>query len=196
MPSGKFEEKGVVYTQLAHPRWFELACGGVLVLSAVVMIVALVSGFRRERRMLPLAPLGGFLITVWAWTIWSSIDPLVRYVIPALHSIQYFYFVWLVKRNEARAHEGPPSFGRPPSAVLGLLAAGALALGFVLFHAAPGLLDGALVTRPKRGATWDALGPTPYFAAFYVFVNVHHYFMDFVIWRRDNPDARYLALTR
>ena len=61
-----------------------------------------------------MTPLVGFLVTVWAWTIFSSIDPLVRYVIPALHSVQYFYFVWLMKRNEARAHQGPPHFGRPP----------------------------------------------------------------------------------
>jgi len=25
-----------------------------------------------------------------------------------------------------------------------------------------------------------------------VFVNIHHYFMDNVIWRRDNPDMRFL----
>jgi len=23
-------------------------------------------------------------------------------------------------------------------------------------------------------------------------VNIHHYFMDHVIWRRDNPDTRFL----
>ena len=38
----------------------------------------------------------------------------------------------------------------------------------------------------------DPLGETPYVAAFYVFVNVHHYFMDHVVWRRENPDTRWL----
>ena len=38
----------------------------------------------------------------------------------------------------------------------------------------------------------DDLGPTPYFAAIYAFVNIHHYFMDTVIWRRDNPATRHL----
>jgi hypothetical protein len=36
------------------------------------------------------------------------------------------------------------------------------------------------------------MGATPYFAALYTFVNLHHYFMDHVIWRRDNPLTRYL----
>jgi hypothetical protein len=55
------------------------------------------------------------------------------------------------------------------------------------------VLDAALVRRPHRGAMVDAMGATPYFAAFFVFVNIHHYFMDHVIWRRENPDTRYLV---
>jgi hypothetical protein len=36
------------------------------------------------------------------------------------------------------------------------------------------------------------VGPTPFFAAIFVIVNIHHYLMDHVIWRRDNPETRYL----
>lgn len=38
----------------------------------------------------------------------------------------------------------------------------------------------------------DPLGETPYFAAIYLFVNIHHYFMDYVMWRRDIWQMRYL----
>ena len=144
--------------------------------------------------MLPLAPLSGLLITVWSWTIYSSIDPLVRYVVPALHSLQYGYFVWLMKRNEARAEEHEPTFGAPPFVRVGLLAAAAVVLAWVIFHGAPLLLDRALTQRighPTRGPL-DDFGATPFFAAIYVFVNVHHYFMDYVIWRRENPEVKYL----
>jgi hypothetical protein len=189
---GEFEEKGVVYTALAHPRWLELATGGVLALSVVALVGVLAARWRRERQLLPLAPLSGLLITVWSWTIYSSIDPLIRYLIPALHSIQYLYFVWLMKSNEARASEGPPSFGRPVGVRLGLLAVSALGLGWLLFRGAPSFLDDAFVPRAHRGAVPDALGETPFFAAFFVAVNIHHYFMDHVIWRRENPDTRYL----
>jgi hypothetical protein len=37
------------------------------------------------------------------------------------------------------------------------------------------------------------IGATPYLCAFVVFVNIHHYFMDHVIWRRDNPETRFLT---
>jgi hypothetical protein len=190
--AGEFEEKGVVYWAPAHPRWLELTTGAILAASTVALVAVLVAKWRRDRQMLPIAPLVGLLVTVWSWTIFSSIDPLLRYVIPALHSVQYFFFVWLMKRNEARAHEGPPSFGRPVAVRLGLLAVSALGLGFFLFRGLPEFLDTAFVPRTARGAVPDALGETPFFAAIFVVVNIHHYFMDHVIWRRDNPDTRYL----
>jgi hypothetical protein len=190
--AGEFEEKGVVYTAVARPRWLEIATGTALLASTLVLAVVLVAKWRREGKTVPLAPLGGLLITIWSWTIYSSVNRIVQYVIPALHSIQYLYFVWLMKRNEARAEEGPPLFGRPAAVRLGILALSALGLGWLLFHGAPGLLDAALVARPRRGEPMGPLGPTPFFAAFFVAVSLHHYFMDSVIWRRDNPETRYL----
>ena len=190
--AGEFEEKGVIYRAPAHPRGLELLAGGALALSVIALGWVLFDRWRREGRTLPLAPTLGFLITIWSWTIYSSIDPLVQYVIPALHSIQYLYFVWLMKRTEARAEEGPPSFGRPVGVRLAGLAVSALALGWLLFHGAPGLFDAAFVPRPRRGAVTDDLGPTPFFAAFFVIVNIHHYFMDHAIWRREHPETRYL----
>lgn len=181
--AGVFEEKGVVYDALAHPRWLELATGAVLAVSTLAFVVVL----WRKRNVLPWAPVLSFVVTIWAWTIFTTFDPLLRYVIPALHSIQYFYFVWLMRRNEAAAHEGPPHFGRPASVKLAGLAISALLLGWFLFRGLPSFLDAAFVRRPV-----DDLGETPFFAAFFVAVNIHHYFMDYVIWRRDNPDTRWL----
>ena len=50
-------------------------------------------------------------------------------------------------------------------------------------------LDGWL-SDPHAEST--PMGATPYFAAIYAFVNLHHYFMDNVLWRRDQPSTRYL----
>ncbi|WP_437648430.1 hypothetical protein [Sorangium sp. So ce362] len=191
-PGRELEEKGVIYTSLAHPPALELVTRAAFALSVLALLWVLARRWRAERRLPPLGPLSGFLITVWLWTVYSSLDRLMMYVIPALHSIQYLYFVWLLKRNEARDAEGPPLFGRPTGLRLGLLAASAVGLGWVVFRGAPALLDGALVLGASDDETLAGLGPTPYFAAAYVFVNIHHYFMDNVIWRRENPDTRYL----
>ncbi|AKF11707.1 hypothetical protein [Sandaracinus amylolyticus] len=180
-PAGEFVEKGVVYWAMARPAWLELVSAIALAITTVPLVIVLA----RRWRTLPLAPLSGFLVTVWAWTVWSNADPLVRYAIPALHAVQYFYFVALMRGNRARAEEAPPTLGRPVALRLGLLALSALALGWLLFRGGPALLDDGL-------ASDGPLGPTPFFAAFFVVVNVHHYFMDHVIWRRENPEARWL----
>ena len=192
-PGRAVEEKGVVYTTLAHPPGLERVTQIAFFLSTLPLIVVLVRKWRTEGRLPPLAPLTGLLVTVWLWVVYSGIDPLMRYVIPALHSIQYLYFVGLLTRNEARAGEGPPSFGLPAHVRLGFLAVTAVGLGWLLLRGAPSFFDAILVPpSAKRLETMSDLGPTPFLAALYVFVNIHHYFMDSVIWRRDNPETRYL----
>ena len=192
-PGREVEEKGVVYLTLAHPPGLERITQVVFFATTLPLIVVLVKKWRREGRLPILTPLVALLCSVWSWSIYSGIDPLVRYVIPALHSVQYLYFVWLLKNNEAREREGPPFFERAAAVRVGILAVSALGLGLFLFHLAPSALDA--VMAPRRGVDpSDWMGPTPYFAALYAFVNIHHYFMDFVIWRRENPETRYLGL--
>ncbi|WP_437877175.1 hypothetical protein [Sorangium sp. So ce513] len=191
-PGREVSEKGVIYTSIAHPPGLELATGIAFGVSAIALLWALGRRWRAERRPPPIEPLAGFFITVWLWTVYSSLDRLMVYMIPALHSVQYLYFVWLLRRNEAREAEGPPTFGKPTAQRLAVLAASAVALGWLLLRGVPAFLDGALMMRASGREAIAGLGETPYLAAIYVFVNIHHYFMDSVIWRRDNPDTRYL----
>jgi hypothetical protein len=187
-PGSELEEKGVVYTSVAHSLRLERVTHALFLASALPVAFLLVRKWRREGGLPLGTPLVALLCTLWSWTIYSSVDPLVQYAIPALHSIQYLYFVWLLRGNEARAKAGPPLFESRASR-LGLLAASALAVGWVLFHGVQ-VLDGALV--PRHGVVEVALGRTPYFAVVFVYVNIHHYFMDHVIWRKDNPETVYL----
>ena len=189
----ELEEKGVVYWSLAHPIWLERMTLIFFGVSAVVLFAVLFRKWLRERRLPPLSPLLGLLISIWAWSVYSSADPLLIYVIPALHSLQYLYFVWLLSSNEGAAAAQPPFFGPSVRQRLAWLAVSSLALGWLLFHGAPELLDAAHFTEHQRAKiALGALGPTPYYAAFFAFVNVHHYFMDNVIWRRENPATQYL----
>jgi hypothetical protein len=74
--------------------------------------------------------------------------------------------------------------------VLGL---SAIALGWLLLRGVPAWLDSLLVLPASSDlGAMAAVGPSPYLAAFTVVVNVHHYFMDSVIWRRDDRETRFL----
>jgi len=190
-PGTELEEKGVVFTSWARSVALERITFAVFAASAGALVVALVWRARREREWPLATPLVAYLASIWAWSIYSSADPLVRYVNPALHSVQYLFMVHLLKGNEARAREGPPHFERSARTRIGLLVITALVLGWLLFHGVGQGLDAVLVAKADR--TSD-LGPSPYFAALYVMVNLHHYLMDAVLWRRENPKTRYLRV--
>lgn len=187
------EEKGVVFRMLPHPAWLERITLALFAATFLVLVVTLVRKVRREGKWPPPVPLSAYLVTLWMWTIWSAFDPLVVYVIPALHSIQYLFFVALVTRGRARAEEGEPRFGPPFSSRIFALGVGSAILGWVILRGAPAWLDATFV--PHSSLLPDAVpavGATPFLAAFSTFVNVHHYVMDAVLWRRESPEARYL----
>jgi hypothetical protein len=193
-PGIEMEERGVVYRSLAHGPSLEMATFAVFIASAVAVVWVLVRGRLGRGRFPPLAPLAGYLAAIWSWTVYSRVEPLVVYVIPALHSVQYLYFVGLLKSGEALSERVRPFASN--SAVLRLVVFGisAIGLAWVLFHGVPELLDAVLFPKRARLVDPGKLGVAPCVAAFFVCVNIHHYFMDYVIWRRENPETRFLAL--
>ncbi len=187
------EEKGVWYVTFAHPRGLEQFTAILFFASIVPMVFALGSKWKREGKLPIATPLIALLCSVWPWLIYSSIDPLLIYVIPALHSIQYLYFVGLMEGNKARQLEGPPHFERSAkSRLLGLVIA-SLGLGWFFFHIGPTIFD-TLIGSRLATKQYDPIGPTPCFAVLFAFVNIHHYCMDAVVWRKENPETRYLAM--
>src|SRR5262249_4807075 len=162
LPGVELEEKGVVWVAVGPPPWVARVTGIAVLATLGVLAVVLVQKWRREGRLPIFTPLVAFLASVWAWSIYSGVDPLVRYMVPALHSVQYLYFVWMLQRNEARERERAPWFETSARVRLGVLVVSALGLGWVLFHLAPWALDDGLA--PRRARLTD-LGPTPCFAA-------------------------------
>src|SRR3984957_3733692 len=88
-PGRELEEKGGVYTSIAHSVGLERVTHVVFLAAVPPLVWVLVQKRRREGPLPLFTPLMALLCSVWSWSIYSSIDPLVQYVIPALHSVQY-----------------------------------------------------------------------------------------------------------
>lgn len=161
---------------------------------ATTVAVCLAFGRRVLARKQPVSWNGaiGYGCALYLWVIARYIDPLFSIVVPMFHSLQYILFVWRYELNRQRA--GAPPAGAPaPTALpsrrlvalrLALFAALGFALGWLGFIGLPGYLDRHFEPEPN---VWG----TPIFAfMFVIWINIHHYFIDNVIWRRDNEDVR------
>jgi hypothetical protein len=119
-------------------------------------------------------------------------NPLLAAVAPGFHSLQYLAIVWRYQFNVERARGHGRGFstrglGRVlggPGAGLALFVVAGTLLGAMLFWAIP------FAISAQFGFANSPLGAGAPVFAVWVFVNIHHYFIDNVIWRRENPDTR------
>ena len=139
-------------------------------------------------------------ITLYLWVVFIRISPLFLILIPALHSLQYLLVVWRYKLNEeadqsdAKTRPDSPLIGRllptVASVRFGVFIIAGMLLGFVGFWGLPSLLD---ATVPYDRSLF---GSTLFLYMFWIFINVHHYFLDNVMWRRENPETRKYLFSR
>lgn len=116
-----------------------------------------------------------YMVSLYLWMVLVRFDPLVLLLAPALHSLQYLYVVkrFQINRRDADAH--PLTWrGQYWRSV---------AMGMAMFWLVPMALD---LTMGFDEAVFGAL---PYTFIFFIFINVHHYFLDNVMWRRGNADV-------
>jgi len=100
------------------------------------------------------------------------------YVVPFFHSLQYLAFVYRVE--DRRPLAGPHG----AALVLSLILA-----GWLSFEAIPGNLD-------LECNSLETMGFSFCLVAFNLFINIHHYFLDNVLWRvRDDPEVRAALLS-
>lgn len=180
---------GLTYFSIPFPSFVYYAAIAFAVATSAAVVWVLAARFRKSKGALPWNGVVAYLTTLYLWVIFVQINPLFLAVIPTFHSLQYLAVVWRYQLNAgAKGATGSRSFlsGLWPSGVLPSLAMfigiGTF-LGFVGFMGAPRVLD-AVFPYDKH-----VFGPSLFLFAFYIFINVHHYFLDNVMWRRGNPDV-------
>ncbi len=132
------------------------------------------------------------MATLYVWVGFARVNPLVYVVIPTFHSLQYLTVVWRYQLNAASAGGSRkprlPTLDRVLSGSvwrrLSAFVLMGIVLGYLGLDGIPRFLD-AILPYEK-----GILGPALFYFSFVIFINVHHYFLDNVMWRRGNPDVQ------
>lgn len=180
---------GLKYYTLAIPMELIYAAGAVVTMTTLAVIVMLVRKAIATGGKLPLIGLMAYAMSLYVWVLMVRVNPLVVLVVPAFHSLQYLLVVWRFQWNlendQGKASMTAAPAGRARRAWrLGRFVIAGVVLGFLGFWLMPSIL--------QRAVAYDQslLGPALFLFIFWLFINLHHYFIDNVIWRRENPDTK------
>ena len=180
---------GLVYFSLPLPTFIYQTAITVLIVTSASVATVLVQRWRENHGELPWNGLIAYLTTLYLWVVFVRINPLVLAIVPTFHSLQYLAVVWRYQLNAGAqaAASAPPLLARllPAqwSSFVFFIALGVF-LGFLGFYGLPRSFDWAVPYDRHL------LGPSLFLFAFYIFINIHHYFLDNVMWRRGNPDVQ------
>lgn len=184
---------GLAYFSFPLPAWIYQSAIVVLVVTSVATAATLVQRWREAKGLLPWNGLVAYFTTLYLWVIFVHFNPLVLAVVPTFHSLQYLAVVWRYQLNAGAERPAPSRLARfLPAEWSGFaffIAIGVL-LGFLGFMGIPRSID-ALLPYDKH-----VFGPSLFLFSFYIFINIHHYFLDNVMWRRGNPDVQQYIFAR
>ena len=179
---------GITYMTLALPPLARTLAGAAAVVTTLGVVFAITRRILVRHQPVSWNGLVGYGCSLYLWVVARYTDPLFALFVPMFHSLQYLLFVWRYEINKAEvdAQSDRRARGRRPSArdLFGRFVITGLVLGWLGFIILPIVLNHMVSPDPLR---W---GPSLFAFIGVVWINVHHYFIDNVIWRRDNEDVR------
>lgn len=173
-PTGSFWS--LTYQTWQVPFNFYYASRAVFVLGALwVAYRVLYQNWRAGHRPGPTLWVPYVAMAVWFAPCFRQPD-FFFYVVPFFHSLQYLAFVYRVERSRPALRN---SSVRATLLVLGLCFS-----GWIAFELVPGNLDKVFDNLRTFGFSFFLIAAN-------LFINIHHYFLDNVLWRvRDDEAVR------
>lgn len=144
-----------------------------LVVSVLVLSVIWFRQYRREKTR----PTWSSIVSLVALVIWLSplfFQPIFFLLVPIFHSLQYMLFVCGFKSSQF-------SQSTDRNRKLLVFLAKSFLLGWGVMWLLPSVLD-LVFPYEYKIQIWTVTTA--------VFINIHHYFIDAVIWRRDNEEVK------
>ncbi|MBS2026272.1 MAG: hypothetical protein JST54_00085 [Deltaproteobacteria bacterium] len=175
---------GLPYFHLGLPPVIFIATLGLLLISLLGVGVRVLWPIYRQGKRRPGL---NFLVPYVAMYLWwfpvFKQQEFYVYLVPMFHSLQYLPFVLKLERSRSRdlAPRGAALKG-------GAMIAGLLIAGYAFFTFIPNAVD-------RFSHAKETVGVAFFFVCAQVFINVHHYFIDNVLWRFNNPEVRKYLLS-
>jgi hypothetical protein len=184
------------YYTFDTPSIILVLVGAITVVTGALAVMSLLRSWRSNGGSLPYNGVLAYVASLYLWFLlmrWG-VDPVVVMLVPTLHSLQYLLIVWRYQigyeKDKPGANESLLTFawkkfnGKAYQVNLAIFIILGMVLGAIGFWAIPILLQ-VLVAYDT-----ETFGIRMFMFIFVIFINVHHYFLDNVMWRRDNPDVR------
>jgi len=173
-----FDYAGVRYGSLGLPRWVIPVTNIGIVVGVIAAAWVFATSWRSNRTVPPLLVVTP-IVAMFVWWIPAAFNPTFFVLIPMFHSLQYLPFAAGVERGRTAARHPERRALRRRLA----LTAGALVIGgWMVFEIGPDLLDSATGSAAHLGLLF-------FTAMIPVLINIHHYFIDHVIWRAGEPEV-------
>jgi len=167
---------GIKYMSLNFPKEALYTAYALTVLSLLVGGIVMIKRIITTKEWPPFISIIGFA-SIYAWFFPVFFNPIYFLATPFFHSIQYFTFVYALKNNEVSSKTHNPKNGT--KAIIQYMVI-SIITGALLFEGVPRVLS--VVVDYNHELFGDGL----MLFIFSVFINIHHYFIDNVIWRKDN----------
>jgi hypothetical protein len=169
---------GVQYPQLGIPLWVGNYCLTAMYAAMAGFLAWALWWSFSQRRFLPwilLVP----AVAQLCWFVLGASTEGYREFVPFFHSLQYLLVAWILQlkeRSDLAAEEATPfRLGRESLKWFGF----AILAGYFLFEAVPRILS-----------AWTGLDVALALGVFIAGVQIHHFFVDGVIWKLRNPRVR------
>jgi hypothetical protein len=172
------------YTQLRDPtrvRPIYVIVSAGTVVAFALGLTGIIRMRRRTGKLPPARALAAWL-AIFVWYAVLARDPKALFWIQIAHALQYLAFPIRVEINRTAADRAR-SAGKF-ALHMALYGAGLLGVSYVISHIVPG---------SAMSVVGDVFGEEPGKVApvlILMFINIHHYFTDGVIWKISNPEVR------
>lgn len=181
---------GLGYASFDFPVELLWIGGGALAATTLCALLVLLRHARAHRDAIPVNGIAAYVAALYPWLLLSR-EPVLGALIPALHSLQYLLIVWRYQLNVEQAK--PDAGDRPRRLQAFALAPTKKFLRFADFVFRATVLGalGLLLLPAILGAAvpydHSQYGDHLFFFILVIFINIHHYFIDNAMWRKENP---------